>query len=232
MLADALPFDAKNDGLIALYASWGYSGEGMADAVEHLVRRFDSEITLPAEKQRAEWMLAACAENWAMSTSPEQPQMRFETVGNLVAAIPDGPANTARVAAIGKLLERWLGHDPAGARTWALALPESPARGEALTRIIGPLAAQSSSEVVALLAMLPAGTSRDAAVEGFAGTAFRLDPGGALAWLRTIPNPEQQRSSLQQGWQKWAERDPEAAARWRDSAPDLSQAERAALQMW
>lgn len=74
-----------------------------------------------------------------------------------------------------------------------------------------------------------------AGIEGFAAVAFREDPDGALAWLRTIPDSAERQQRLMNAWQRWATKPDatgearKAAARWRDTSPDLTTEERKTL---
>lgn len=132
------------------------------------------------------------------------------------------------------LVQHWAASDLAAATAWATATPPGAIRDYAITGLAEGRANANPNEASKWVQTLQ-GADYAAGVEGFAVGAFRKDPDGALAWLRTIPDPVERQRRLTSAWTRWAaEKDmagwpTHAAIRWRDSSPDLTTEERKVL---
>lgn len=84
-----------------------------------------------------------------------------------------------------------------------------------------------STLVTQWLDKLPSDAGKSAAIEGFARATMSTSPDDALAWLHTVPNETERIERLRRVWQNWTDR--EAAKRWAETSPELTEAERVAL---
>ncbi|MDQ3624216.1 MAG: hypothetical protein M3463_17295 [Verrucomicrobiota bacterium] len=134
-----------------------------------------------------------------------------------------------RQAILTEVAAAWAAADLAKARQWAETLPKGSAREHAVAGIASGWAQHAASEAAAWIESLPQGTMRNKAVEGYAGGVFSKDPASALASLRTIPNPQERLARLRTAWARWKNYPGEEAVRWRDTSPELTNAERRAL---
>ncbi len=140
-------------------------------------------------------------------------------------------ANPERIPWIEEVTRAWAQRDFAAARQWMDAQNDPAVRAHAVAGVAEGWAWHGAADAAKWIETLPAGSLHDAAIGGFARSAFFTDPDTAVAWIRTIADPGQQMSQLQTSWQSWHDIQEDEAERWRDSAADLSDAERAALRV-
>jgi hypothetical protein len=119
-------------------------------------------------------------------------------------------------------------NDPTAAGDWAAALPPGATRDKLLAQVAGDWMRRGVVEVTQWLDRLPQESGKSAAIEGFAKAVMSTSPDDALDWLRAVPNETERLERLRRVWRQWLDR--EAALRWVETSPALSDVERKALR--
>lgn len=138
--------------------------------------------------------------------------------------LPQGMRDRSLETAVGAFCRQ----DGVEAGRWAASLPSGPNRDAAMQLVASNLAKVGVTEVTNWLNHLPSDSGKSAAIESFVREIVSVSPDDALAWLRTVPGEADRLERLKRVWSEWKDR--EAAQRWRDTSPELSAAERAALR--
>ena len=233
MAADA----SKTAAARALVAGWARGDPGAA-------AQWVAE--LPAGPVRDE-AARALVETWggtAPAAAAEWALARAEFSGNtgllrravdkLTARSPDDAASFVREiadtrhgeAARDALAEAWVRHDPEGLAAYLSengggGLLGDPAHARLLA---GEWSRTDSVAASEWLSQLPDGPRREQAIIGFAETMITFDPSAAAAWSNTLRYPDARSEWLRRSVGKWAQRRPEEAAEWLETAemaPDL-----------
>lgn len=216
VLLETLPLHYAGQG----YLSWG--DRDPAAAVTAIMRR---AATKPVLDQRVEnpFDLTVYVEmivrSWARRDLP---------AAAVFVMAQSGPV---RDRVCSEIVEVWKKLAPQAAVEWIFTLPDfdDPMRRSALERAIGGWVDSSQQEAVAWVDGLTKDPKRDAAVAALGRAIMPHDANAALARLRTIRDPKQQREALYAAWIQWSAVGGQGpAVRWRDSA-SLSPAERQLL---
>lgn len=134
---------------------------------------------------------------------------------------------TARANAIMQIASRWGRQDPAAAAAWVL---QTPGSAHGLSQISRDWATQDPAAAARWLETLPAGESRDSAVNSFSQAVIEVDPETAVVWALTIAKPETRDMAAANLYLRWKNTDSKAAAAWLRATPALSEEVKARLQ--
>jgi hypothetical protein len=158
---------------------------------------------------------------WGLaSTDPREAAALFSSV----------PAEVrTRQNLISAVVGKWTYSDIGAAEGWAMALPEGEEKGEALDNLVRALAKWEPTQAAAWLQELPAGISRDMAVERFTTLTVGEDPEGAMEWGMTIANPAKRAEVISVLGRTWLIKDRPALLQWMQNNPALDAETRAAL---
>lgn len=91
--------------------------------------------------------------------------------------------------------QAWAQQDPAAALQWAKELPSRQSQSNAIGCVLGVLGSQGGQAALAAWRSLPADMQRDH-LQTLVGTWAYNEPGGALAFARTIENPRERALAL------------------------------------
>ncbi len=138
----------------------------------------------------------------------------------------NGPA---REAALPVLVEKW----PGGAWHDAASFLEQQASGKGKQDAMGSLirrwADGDQQAASAWLAKQAPGPERDAGAAALAEEVRGSDPEAAAVWGATLANEQARQESLKETFQEWYKKSVPGALKWLESAPDLTESDRAAL---
>jgi len=118
--------------------------------------------------------------------------------------------------------------DPAAAGEWAASLPVGASRDKLLTQVASEWAGSKVTEVPQWIDRLPQDSGKSAAIEGFAKAIISTSPDDALTWIQSVPDKKDRIERLCRVWRQWTDR--EAALKWAEACPQLSEGERKALR--
>lgn len=219
-LADAIP--AEDSSALSDFL-WKLAGSDPVAALQLTARRMDQLEPDSAVRKDLQWRY-------------EQGLAGYQAVrySQPMAEHLAGEQSPERQRPLITVLQNWTTRDLPAATAWANALPEGSAREYAMSGLAEGRANQSIRDALTYVQTLK-GRDYIAGIEGFAAAGFRQDPDGALAWLRTIPDPAERQQRLMNAWQRWVQYQDQtgqarkAAERWRDTSPDLTTEERKVL---
>jgi hypothetical protein len=162
---------------------------------------------LPAGAERDHLLTLA-----ANSTRPE-----------LSARVFNELSQSAQLQAVGLLGWGKANGDPEAAVRWAREIPSAEVRAEALSTVMREYIERLPSKVDGLLAELPAGSDRDAALLGCAYSAAWRDPEQALGFAARIITPDLREQAFRLAARNWLSRDKTSATAWLAQTPELSE---------
>lgn len=136
------------------------------------------------------------------------------------------PAHLANAAA--SVASSWFRQDTAAASQWAAALPEGPAREQAVQSIASSWTNADPMAASEWVTQLPAGKSRDLAAGTLSRSISRTDPESALAWAASIQDTSRRDDAVRDTIYQWHYQDRKAAQAALLQAP-LSESIRASL---
>jgi len=138
----------------------------------------------------------------------------------------NGPA---REAALPVLVEKW----PGGAWNDAASFLDQQASGKGKRNAMRPLIRQwangDQQAASAWLATQTPGPERDAGAAALAEEVRGSDPEAAAVWGATLANEQARQESLKETFQEWYKKSVPGALKWLESAPNLTESDRAAL---
>jgi len=214
-----VPFDQGQPDVERLIRNWSFNdGAGF---LRYALERFDSPAGDPAERRAIEGYL------------DKDSQLAFfrphSDVAEALASSSVSP-DAVRQRWLEEAVMWWSQRETEAARAWAEKQTAGPVRDRAFAGLAAGWAMNIPAETAQWIETLPVSSARQAAVGGFVRGAFSRDPAAALAWLHTLPAPDERLRVLRDGWQNWHNYDPISADQWRESAAELTAAERTALQ--
>jgi hypothetical protein len=119
----------------------------------------------------------------------------------------------ARRRGIESVAREWASSTPAQAAAWAARLPEADRSG-ALATVVSHWVRSDVESASAWLNHVPAGPSRDPAVEALSRAILSSDPEAALLWGATISDEKTRSNVLERYARHWLGDDPVAAKQW------------------
>jgi hypothetical protein len=132
--------------------------------------------------------------------------------------VPD--ANKAE--AMRSLAVSWAHQDPFEALKWAQSLPPTqPNRGEVLSQVVGPMAAQSPVHAATVIAGLDTSLQKSALQTAVPRMA-ESDPAFTAQWVQQFPEGDLRKDAERNLISSWARNDPQGALTWLDQAASPS----------
>ncbi len=112
---------------------------------------------------------------------------------------------------VGQIASSWGRHEPEKAADWALQLPESALRPNAVRMALAEWARRDSMSASQWLADVPSKEIRDASVPSLVEAIVHADPSSAFSWASSISDEGQRGAMIQQVAVNWARKDVHAA---------------------
>ncbi len=127
---------------------------------------------------------------------------------------------SAKNAALAGIASAWARKDPAAATRWAAGFPpDSPLRTETLRGTLSFWALANPAGAADFLLTLPA-NEQPAALLKVLPTWTQARPADALAWAKSLPDPDIREIALDSVVTRWADNHPADAARWILTEPE------------
>lgn len=148
-----------------------------------------------------------------------------------LAALNEIPDTGGRLEALQSAVSGWAASDPAALVNFAGGMTAGEARTAALREGLQQWVTADPVAAVKWMEKLEPGEAFDGGAEAVATVAELVakKPEVAVAWARSIGNPERRSSTLAEVVRQWASHDPVAARRYAAASDDLQPGDRANL---
>lgn len=154
-----------------------------------------------------------------MASGPVQRKFMEAALANLIGADPEAAASWLASSAgqtyldlrAAPLAARWTALEAQEAATWALNLPESPARNAAIGAVAGTWGRIDPQEAGSWIEKLPSGSSRDTALQAYSTAISAYDAPVAAGWANGISQPGPREAAFNGVFKQWEKMDPAAA---------------------
>ncbi|MEM7384366.1 MAG: sigma-70 family RNA polymerase sigma factor [Verrucomicrobiota bacterium] len=155
-----------------------------------------------ADGEEREGAIGSALGSWAQVT----PDRAAEFVGGLPVE--------SRQRHLADVSIAWAQRSPDGAAGWLENQEEGPGKSAAMGHVLWNWTASDPEAASTWLAAQAPAPSRDVGVIGLVKAVFDRDPARALTWVDTISDEAMRERTLEHHWNRWMERDREAASSW------------------
>ena len=131
-----------------------------------------------------------------------------------------------------KLAQRYYRENPAEAEVWILSMEEGYDRDALLNGLVWAMASKNSKFAADWVERLPEGKDRDTGLRSVLGRLEQSDPARAFSLAGELKDHDSRVLHFGNSLRRWARRDPAGARSALETAPDLSEKERARLATW
>lgn len=112
-----------------------------------------------------------------------------------------------------EIAERWADKDPVAAREWAVALPESRGRREALREIVTASMRDAPTSTAKFVERFSGDTAK-VLIETVASEWVKHDPAATMDWINTLPSGANKETAIASMAGRWSREDLDAAIDW------------------